>query len=223
MNLQMNGDIGDIIYSMPIMKHWHAQTGEKSNLYIAPASYTRQQLTPDKFQPLVSLLESQPYIQKVAEYKGQESIDGNYWRSTYQPHFNLCAAQLASLQLPFDLALEPWIFVEPKEVAPVVINRTFRYHNRFPKQMITKDAVFIGMPNEHVAFCAEFGNVSYYPTQDLLEAARVIDGCKYFLGNQSACYAICEGLKKESWLEVCLYTPNCVFPRRNAHFEQGFY
>jgi hypothetical protein len=76
--------------------------------------------------------------------------------------------------------------------------------------------VCIRLEEEYKDFCAECGQVEYLPTKTLLEAARAIAGSELFIGNQSAPYAIAEGLKHRSILEVCLWQPDCIYRRLNA-------
>ena len=72
------------------------------------------------------------------------------------------------------------------------------------------------LPEEHAAFSSAFGDVPHHPTADFLELARVIAGCKLFVGNSSSPYAIAEALKKPVVQEVATYTPTTVFLRTGA-------
>jgi hypothetical protein len=78
------------------------------------------------------------------------------------------------------------------------------------------ESCFIGLQEEHLAFVEAFGEVPYLPTADLLEAARVIRGSRLFIGNQSCCFAICEGMKHPAVLEVWRSYPNCCIERDNV-------
>ena len=82
-----------------------------------------------------------------------------------------------------------------------------------PWDKYARDAVFVGLPDEHAAFCREVGPVTQYPTDDLLQVARVIAGAKLFVGNQSSPRAIAEGLKKPVVQEIFMHDPNCCFNR----------
>ena len=209
-----NGDFGDIIYFLPAMKY------RPGKLYISNISDigTRQRLTPEVFAPLVPLLQHQSYIKSIEEYKRQDAVDANVWRRGYQGHENLAERQMKYLEVPLHLINEPWLEVPKKRIASHVVNRTTRYHGHFPIEDLGPDAVFIGTEKEWKIFCIEFRPIPYYHTKDFLEAAMVIAGADLFLGNQSSCYAICEGLKQNSVLEVFLGSPNCCFDRINAKF-----
>jgi hypothetical protein len=118
----------------------------------------------------------------------------------------------------------PWLKAEPNKVAPIVINRASRWHGfHFPWAKIIKefydDIVFIGLQDEHEAFQNEFGKVFFVPCQDLLEAAEIIEGAELFIGNQSCCNAIANGLGKSLILEVCSYACDCFLKKENSFFS----
>lgn len=98
------------------------------------------------------------------------------------------------------------------------MHRSSRYHNaQFPWKAIVEKygqyALFVGLRKEWEAFCKEFGPVGYHPTADFLELARLIKGSRLFVGNQSAPYAIAEGLKHPAILESCPSCQDCQFNR----------
>lgn len=220
MNYRHAGDFGDIIYFLPVIEH-HG----RGVLYIenAPVGFTRQQLTPEAFAPLVPLLKAQPYIEDVLPFKHGQQIDinGNDFRLYYCGHRHLQEATLLTHGVSIQAKFTKWLVVDPKPVAKVVINKTLRYHNpRFPwkraLELYGQDCVFIGHRSEHEGFCKVFGDVPFYQTSDLLEAARVIAGSQLFIGNQSVCYAIAEGMKHDVIQEVYPPCPNCIFNRSGA-------
>lgn len=225
------GDIGDIIYSMPVMRAFGGGA-----LLIEAASYTRQRLTPDKWCGLNELLIRQPYVQDVRPWRPAEPTNYNlndfrarlfqalkagYGKEKHLGHW-MCEAH----GVPIHAMDTQWLTIDdPIEAASVVFARSGAgrngvnvYHNqRFPWfrvcQKYGKDAVFIGTTEEHDVFCAAFGPIPHYKTPTLLEAARVIAGAKLFVGNQSAPHAIAEGLKKNILLEVWPEGPNCCIHR----------
>ena len=223
------GDLGDATFSLCIVKHF----GGGIYLFEA-ANYTRVSLTPDKWKPVESLWRAQPYISDVQQYVGQpvdinlNDFRANMFRSLRRnigKETSLLDWMMTAHDVPRDVANKPWLTVDPNPVAKVVISRSgagrsqqYVYHNpRFPwhsvYQKYHKDAVFVGLPDEYELFRKLCADVPYYPTPDLLEAARVIAGAKLFVGNQSLCHAIAEGLKKDIVLEVWRDGPNCLFHR----------
>lgn len=121
---------------------------------------------------------------------------------------------------------EPWLRVEGEDgntTGKIVVNRGARWKGFvFPWKELVRvygDAmVFVGLEDEHAAFCKEYGRVEYYETRDMLDVGRAIAGAEYFIGNQSACNAIANGLHKASLLEVCPFGPDCFYPRGNARY-----
>lgn len=218
------GDIGDCIFAMPVIRYHGGGI-----LFCEAASYTRQKLTWDKWQVVVPLLRAQPYIKDVREWSGQHcdynlnDFRSSMFKALRRPNTpdiskSLCDWMLEAHGVPVTDKDEAWITVEPKAEAVVVFNRSSRYHNpQFPWQSIVDryrdNACFIGLQQEYAAFTNLYGHVRYAPTNDFLEAAQVIEGCNLFVGNQSACHAIAEGLKKNIILEVWPGGPNCLFYR----------
>lgn len=230
------GDLGDIIAGLPVIRFWGGGV-----LMIEAATYTRQRLTPDKWCGLDLLLKQQPYIVDVVEWQGQRcTMTMNDFRAhmgralrSRDPNNPARTKSLVDWQLethgvPYSERDKPWIAVEPKKAAPVVINRTgaarashHYYHNpAFPWHKVWqkyKDkAVFVGLPEEHDLFCAVNGFIPHFKTANLLEAAQVIAGAELFVGNQSACFWLAEAMKKNLVLEVWPQGSNCNVFRPGA-------
>jgi len=236
MTFRHAGDCGDIIASLPVVRHFGG-----GDFLIEAATYTRQMLTPNKWCGLDLLLRQQPYIKDVREWRREMvNVNLNDFRSglfkaiRVGQHRNrsLVDWHLDAHGVPLSAKDAAWLSVEPKKVSRVVFNRTgpgreprFVYHNHlFPWHRVwekyRKEAVFIGSELEHEVFCATCGEVPYFKTENLLEAARVINGADLFVGNQSVCFWLAEGLKKNLILEVWPQGPNSNVFRPGA--VQGY-
>lgn len=225
------GDLGDIIYAMPVMKALCPDS--PGALLIEAASYTRQSLTPDKWCGIEELLIRQPYIADVRAYRPGEPVTYNFndFRARLGPALSMGVGREKHLThwfcethgVPNSVIDAQWLHLDdPNAVARVVFSRAGAgrkqghvYQNpAFPWHFIWekyhKDAVFVGSDHEHEIFCATCGKVPHYKTKTLLEAARVIAGADLFVGNQTATHAIAEGLKKRIILEVWPGGPNCL-------------
>lgn len=241
-NYRHAGDLGDIVYSMDIMKRLGRGTVYLEDSFKTHGrSYTRVRMTVDRIPLIEPLLRAQPYVEDVKPWKnercdvvlndfrakmfsrsGLKSKEPNVrkWATSVSIlDWHRCAHGLAPSK-PDDTA---WLTVpEPKKVAKVVFNRTERYrHALFPWREVCEkyrtDACFIGTVQEYGVFTKTVKAViPYCPTKDLLEAAQVIAGAELFVGNQSACYALAEGMKKRVVLEVYPPMPNCLFFRDGA-------
>ena len=224
MTFSTYGDMGDIIYLLPTMRLVAQQSGEPVTLYAKDGLRLHDPLTA-RIPLFKGLLEAQDYIEAVLPWAGEVDYDTTLWREIGYPYgVTLATLQAAWLRLNPDLRT-PWLDVSAASnyEGKIIINRSPRYHNAFFPWAQLVEAfgsrmLFIGLESEHEAFCRECGKVTYLPTSNLLRAARVIAGSELFIGNQSSCYAIAEGLKHASIQETSLSTPDCIYPRSNATY-----
>lgn len=231
------GDLGDIIYFLPVLRT--LCRGDKAAFLIEAAPYTRQLLTPDKWCGIDELLMRQPYIADVRQWRKGEPVNynGNDFRARLHQSLRVGIGKDKHLThwmaeahgVNPNVLLEQWLTIDdPIEAAPVVFARAGAgrpahqcYHGpEFPWHLVWKkygkDAVFVGTGHEHDIFCATCGEVPHFETKTLLEAARVIAGCKLFVGNQTATLAIADGLKKNIVVEVWPGGPNACPVRPGA-------
>ena len=95
----------------------------------------------------------------------------------------------------------------------VIINRTPRYNEDYFDYTLLKDydCGFIGLEEEYEDFKKKYGDWSkYLEVNSAHEAAKFIGGSKLFVGNQSSCKAIAEGLKHPRLIEVSKYWPDAM-------------
>ena len=112
---------------------------------------------------------------------------------------------------------DPWLFVEPDEGLGdyIVVNRTLRARNnnisyKFLKPFESK-LVFAGTHEEYLSFCQEADlEIPCFEAQEFLELATFIRSARFFIGNQSLCFALAEAMKVPRILEVCTDLPNVV-------------
>lgn len=212
------GDSGDVIYSLPVVR----KLGGGSYFAV-----DKPECRPfiSRIPLLKKLLESQDYIEELSPYKG-EKID--YDLTTFRCGGFPYGVTLAKLQADWlgvkgvDTAT-PWLKAKPSKETKgkIVISRTDRYRNPyFPYKELVQTfrdrIIFVGLKEEHINFSGEYGYVPYLATENFYDVACAIAGAEMFIGNQSCPYAICEGLKVRSILEVCLFVPDCIYPRKNA-------
>lgn len=210
------GDLGDICVSLSAVQH----SGKLVTYYLRENGMTKGRPNINVIGPL---LEAQPYIAAV-KYWTDEPID---WASEgFRPgwHDRLNNLSECHSKHAFDTGFLPtmpdsskqWLFVEGPKHDRIVVNRSHRYNNQFfPWREIVAHygsrIVFIGTSHEHQDFCASFGTVEYRQTGNLLDVARLIVGSPLFIGNQSSCMTIAEGLKHPRILEGALVIPDCVY------------
>jgi hypothetical protein len=228
----ISGDVGDIAYSMVTIRalgitHLYLNVNKK---------YKYRGIGETKFNEktallLKPLLEAQPYIEKVELYDGQPvnynlDLFRAYGDLTYS---NLCYVIMKTFGVdPIEMTKQ-WLFVEPKESMPVLINKTDRYLNNAVDWNSFIEAYggfmgFVGIESEYENFCKEYNvDIPFLKTDNFLELAQLIAGASLFIGNQSSPYAIAEGLKKDTIQVVCDQCPNCIFPRSNAVYVPNKY
>jgi hypothetical protein len=207
-----SGKLGDVVYSLPAL----AQVQGKLLLNSAVRRSEESPLTLEQAKQLAELVQAAGYPAAVWNGKQPFDVDLDEFRKAaavdLTRHLVDCHWVVVS-SLPSPRG--PWLRLEPRRLAPVIINRTQRYaHNPdFAWGLLEgHDCVFVGMRDEWRAFCRDFFPVAYYPTSTLLELARIVAGAELFLGNQSFAFAIAEGLDLPRRLEVRPTHP-CNDPR----------
>lgn len=218
-----SGGLGDIVYAIPTIQalgggHLYIKTG-------SPCAYPDNwehmgggiKVTETMAEAMLPFLEVQAGITGCSIHRGEEiTYDLDCFRNKRRlGRGHLAQHHLDAFGVNADLT-KPWLRVTPDESyrEVVVINRTSRYHAKG----ITGDSyaffceskpLFIGNEDEYRALKRHVPSLAYEPTPSLQRAAEIIAGCKLFVGCQSCCYAIAEGLKANRVLEVCERTPNC--------------
>jgi hypothetical protein len=243
MNFLHSGNVGDVIYSLPTVM---ALGG--GSLYMkadVPASYSfvhpwgNVQLTRKAIDMLLPLVRSQCYIHVADHYAGQ-SIDANLDK------FRTCGINFTSGHLAMmymhafpkahaDLS-KSWLSVAANTDFEdcIAICRTGRYHGQqfspvmYEQAATHHDAIFLGLPDEYEAMKRHYPKLKYQPTDDFLEAARIIASCRLYVGNQSGLASIAEGLKVPRVIECCREAHNafpigprgraCLFPEEMAYW-----
>ena len=243
-----SGTFGDLLYSLSVVKKMTPGTFAiaLNNLESCVAQYGyrpdevdpmhKGRLTVGDFNLLEPLLRRQSYITDVQPWKGIHDVDLDRFRGVLFRGFE--GNYVQSYHMTFGIPVTPevlqesWLEADAKTIAPIVINRTFRYRcpngdstwkNMLAEANITQNGIFVGNDEEHEDFVKLTGfNVSYYPVKNFKELADVIAGADLFMGNQSAAYSIAMGLGKSSVLETIKIKPlqnnECYFPRDNCQY-----
>jgi hypothetical protein len=213
-----SGDLGDAIYCLPSVRALGGGT-----VYFASRPWTRTRWGSHLLSVIAPLFEFTGYV-SAALHDG-EWIDhdfSTFRNGGYRLGDTICERQRRWVGAEKDLS--PWLTAEPKRIAPIIINRASRWPGwHFPWKRVIEafheEIAFIGLREEHEAFQKEFGKVRYFPCRDLLQAAETIAGAELFIGNQSACNALANGLGKRIVLEVCNYAPDCFLRKEDSFFS----
>lgn len=186
-------------------------------------------LTNDSIVSVTNLLLQQPYITAVQTWDGEDvDYDLDLWRTRRTDYFreSICYSHARVFNVHRQIGRSAWLTTPSLGVVKavsVVFARSQRYHNpEFPWRDIYsahgREAVFVGYAEEHYAFEKEFGSITYLPTKDILDLAKIIRSARLFVGNQSLPYALAEGLKVTTIQETSPHILNCIFPRENAQY-----
>lgn len=159
-------------------------------------------------------------------FKGYVDLDKIYLTPTNIPFGNIhrwpwyCYPDMAC-----DLS-KPWLEVEPDDVFEdiIVVNRTLRARNdginyKFLNK-VKEAVIFVGHRDEFDEFVSMneiTSSMCYVTTDNLHDLSIIIRSCKFFIGNQSLCFALAEAMKVPRILETCSYLPNVIPSGQKAY------
>lgn len=173
------------------------------------------------FEALRPLLIYQDYIEDFVVWEGQKTdFDFDILRSqeTTMPYGSINRWPFYIFpDMACDLS-ERWLevgdFPNAYSIGKILINRTERYNNMLISYNFLKryadNVLFVGLPQEHEAFCKQHIEVPKLEITDFRDLAIHLYWCKCYIGNQSAIFQVAEGLKVPRILEVCKQLPNVI-------------
>jgi len=181
-------------------------------------------MTPERVANLRPFLLQQPYITAVEWTPDPVGMNLDQWRNHYRRGLNLSDMMADFLSVPRVDRIQPWLRVdEVRPEARIIFARSPRYNNRqVDWQRVYSEyhteAVFLGTPEEHATFVETIGPVTYIPTSDYLELARIVAGAELVCVNQTSIRWLAEGLKVPVLVEVATDVDNTNFERIGAHY-----
>lgn len=237
---------GDLISFLAGVKQMYQDTGKKGIFYqrlgmpgvsysdsIHPFSNEEGEaicMNEYMFFNLQPLLKSQEYIEDYLIHNGEQvDFDFNlirFERQTMQPRFSLNRWYFQVFpQMTTNLSKE-WISVNTENPniysRKVLINFTQRHRHHIINYHFLKEyedsIIFIGLKKERDIFCTQWNlNIPLLQVSDFLELAKILKGCKFFLGNQSFCFQLAESLKIPRILELFPMMPNVITIGEDAY------
>lgn len=245
LNVLHSGNAGDIIYALPTLKKIYGITGVPINLYLRlnqPLILSGYLSHPmgnvmlnEKMASMLSpLIGAQDYISSCLVYDNQKiHIDLDVVRSKTIPVTNGNIARWYSYFTGITPELwKSWLTVQPdsKYANSIILARSGRYLNPSIDYSFLRrydNIVFIGVKSEYDAMKKVVPNMEWVQVTDFYQLAGIIQGAKFFIGNQSLPYAIAEGLKAPRILEVYSKMANVIPEGENGyefyfqnHFEE---
>lgn len=241
-NVSHSGNAGDIIYALPALKKLYEETGIKSNFYLRlnvplEKGFLKHpvgsvMLNQRMASRLIPLLEQQEYVYCCLEETDQTiHIDLDYFRSNVVPIGNSNIARWSGYLSGISPELwQPWLNVEKDTRLSeyILLARSTRYRNAnidFGFLRKYKQIAFTGIQEEFDDLKKQIPHLTWIKDSDFLETARLIAGCKLFIGNQSFPYSIAEGLKVNRIMEASYHYPNVLPEGPGGHdffFQKHF-
>ena len=228
-----SGDLGDIIYSLPVIKKYGGGTlyldvtgGEDEPACKAQCMNGKTKFNKTTYEFIRPLIAAQPYIKDVKIFEKGQSIDYNLnnFRNRFNnprcPTRNLLDLHMEAFGLPEWDPNEPWLFVkDPIHLErKTVVCRSPRMQSNYPWFEMNKfnfrdKGVFIGLPKEHEYFEWTFDiKIPYHPVTDALEVARILLGSTALAANSTFILAVAIGLGTVPiFQEVEQHFPTTVF------------
>lgn len=223
LNFKHSANAGDLIYSLPGIRAACRRFGKKAKIlcgfdltgkYAAEHPLGNRLFTPEMFNTVQPLVEGLAFIESMEHWENQCDVHYNLDEIRYipeklgMPHTEI--RQWIMMQFPEltgDIG-EPWIppANRKKDVEPyIALNLTQRYRNDEINYSFLDSlgipVLFLGVPKEHDLAIIQCRKAQYIKTKNYAEVAGVIGNSVLFIGNQSSCFAVAEGMGHPRLLE----------------------
>ena len=243
-----SGAAGDLLYSLALVKYWgggdfylhlNQMNWIGKNYYgTLPVPFHQDRLNEADYEYMKDFMLAQTYINdfKILNPKTDEiSVNLDRFRAPFASNpgnYIDCYANTFSITDPVEqsrLRNTAWLSVPgpiKTEGRNIVINRTQRWIPPEPspqwalwaEQGLPRQAVFVGLESEYVAFQQQIGwDIPWRTCTSQLELAQVIAGADMFIGNQSQALALAIGLGQRWCCEIRRDLPK---ERNECYFDQ---
>jgi len=209
-----SGDLGDLILALPICREIGLV-----RMYVGSRPFTKE-FTEDRYLAIKGLLEAQPYIESVILGEpGPVDYDFSTFRSGGMPWGKNIMDIQSDWVLKKTLEYKPWLTagVDSASKGRVIVHRSPRYRNpSFSWSSVVRKlggrALSICFPGEHKEMEDACGSkIERLQLRDYLHLAELLNGCDFFVGNQSSPLAVATGLGCKTIQETCLWIPDCIY------------
>jgi hypothetical protein len=226
-----SGNCGDIIYALPTILTLKKNGKASIFLNTSPKKVHEVYHTSDYVsfndemaKMLIPLLLFQPEIVNCEIFNGQNiDYDLDIFRSYtfFQDRGSISRWYFYIFGISAPL-YNPWL-VAPKDISVsdcIIIARSKRYRNPLIDYSFLKkypNLIFIGIEEEYDDIKLIIPSIKWRKVVNFLEMASLINGCKFFVGNQSFPFSLAEGLKVNRLLEVYYKIPNVIVEGSGAN------
>jgi len=234
-SFKQSANSGDVIFALAGIKHVCEEMGMEADFYQwigqkgtyypgAVHPYGDVMLPEYAYNMLKPLVESQDYINSFPKWTGEKitvDLDRIRVMDVNMPYGHIARWYAYCFPDMYCDISKRWLHAPASaEIADrvkgkIIVNRTERYPGRFIQYFFLekyKDRlIFAGLPSEHEKFQKDWNlEIELLQVNNFLELAQAIQFCKFFLGNQSMCFALAEAMKTPRILEACHFVPNVV-------------
>lgn len=197
---KLGADIGDAIAGMAVIK---SLGGGHVRLYSTPGT---KGFNEARYNALLPLVQRQDYVTSVCRYDENEDLkithDFSDFRTHWGSHPTLIGKQAVCVGVdPASVSLEPWMKIDsvPRH-GKIIICQSMRHKGAFHWfrlfQTKPQDCIFLGVEEDYRTFCIDNSpwrpckkapsTIEFRPTENLLEAAKLIMGARLCIFNQTA-------------------------------------
>jgi len=243
LNFVHSGHLGDIIYSLPVVKelskkytcNYYLRINKKLPYYHPGHPAGNILLTKKSAEMLLPLLRKQKFINEVKIFNNENiDIDLDLFRDipiNLNFHSIRWYSHLTGTSLDMNRNyLEVGTNQEFND--KIVIVRTERYRSPYINYKFlnsSKNLLHIGLKSEFDELKKEINGLEFHDCKDFLEMAEIVNSAKLFVGNLNFVYSLSEALKTPRLLEASTDFP-VVFPLgekafdsyHQVHFEKFF-
>ena len=243
LNFVHSGHLGDIIYSLPLIKelakkyscNYYLRINKKLPYYHPGHPAGNILLTKKSAEMLLPLLTKQKFINEVKIFNNENiDIDLDLFRDipiNLNFHSIRWYSHITGTNLDMN---ESYLDVGANNdfKGKIVIVRTQRYTSPYINYKFLnnfKNLLHVGLKSEYEELKKEITNLEFYDCKDFLEMAEIVNSAKLFVGNLNFVYSLSEALKTPRLLEASTDFP-VVFPLgekafdsyHQVHFEKFF-
>jgi hypothetical protein len=230
------GDIGDIIFSLPVVKalgggvlYLDPDGGRHLEVIRRRTWSGRMKFDHDALRYVAPLLRHQEYVDDVRTWSGEEyDVCLPEARAIFDNQRNIVSHYTDFFGLDYSVSDAPWLRAPtaPAMADVVLLTRTLRYQSNYPEWVSLlhahrgEELAFLGLAFEHQVFCRTFDvEPRHHPVADALEAASLIRSCRLYVSNQGGNHAIAVGLAKEPFAAETQFNENVArFPNRRIRY-----
>lgn len=200
--------LGDFIHQLSVVKNICDQKFAKANLYLSEGygGDVWRLGGEQAYNDLKEIIKKQHYINDFIFLRGEMSgdyINLNKWRgrvaTTHSEtgKYDTCWSELLSQVYEYEISrFYHWLVPTEKYKMPILLHRSkHRHNNSFDWEPYLKEySLFVTTDHHEYEIFKHRDRCQLFLCKDISHMVNVINGCRLFVGNQSAPFAIANAL-----------------------------